>query len=142
MARIRCLAERTDGTVINFDDGPRRGYHFKPSATCPDHVAEVTNPVHVQRLLSIPEGFALVDGEKIPAGIVLQKPKSEPVPGAPAEPESLSNRELMLWAKDHGIANHQSLEAIRDFASVHHVDLVDVPTKWNEMVRALAKALP
>lgn len=58
--KIESLIRRATGTVVEFDD---RTYHFKPTDTDPRHQAEVDVEAHAKRLLSIPEGYAPLEGE-------------------------------------------------------------------------------
>lgn len=60
---IKSKIERKGGTVITIDD---KEYHFKPVKAEGAHVCEVKPPEHCKRLLSIKEGFAPADGEKVP----------------------------------------------------------------------------
>lgn len=60
--KIECLIKRKGGSVITFGHKPRMiKYHFKPVSDEIDapHECEVENPVHVQRLLSITEGYRI-----------------------------------------------------------------------------------
>lgn len=53
----RKLKDRPEGTFITMADSTR--YAFLPDEYG-RHVAEVTDPAHIERLLSIPEGFGIV----------------------------------------------------------------------------------
>lgn len=60
--KIECLIKRKGGSVITFGHKPREvKYHFKPESDVLDmpHECEVENPVHVQRLLGIPEAYRI-----------------------------------------------------------------------------------
>ena len=59
--------KRNPGTFITMKDGTR--YAFMPN-DADDHVAEVENPAHIERFLSIPEGFGIYSGEVIPEVVV------------------------------------------------------------------------
>lgn len=61
--KIESLIKRKNGTVVELDE---HRYHFKPSATDPRHLAEVTVKAHISRFLSITEGFQVAD-ESIPS---------------------------------------------------------------------------
>ena len=61
--KIESLIKRKNGTVIELDE---HRYHFKPTATDPRHLADVTVKAHISRLLSITEGFQVAD-ESIPS---------------------------------------------------------------------------
>lgn len=56
---IICKIKRCDGSVVEVD---KNSYHFKPNADG-DHVADVTNPSHIAKLLSISEAYCLPGGE-------------------------------------------------------------------------------
>ena len=60
--------KRAKGTFIEMADGTR--YAFLPNEAG-DHVAEVENPKHIERLLSITEGYGVYSGEVIPASVVV-----------------------------------------------------------------------
>ena len=66
--------KRNPGTFITMKDGTR--YAFMPN-DAGDHVAEVENPAHIERLLSIPEGYGVYSGEVIPEGVVAAALASE-----------------------------------------------------------------
>ena len=83
--------KRNPGTFVTMKDGTR--YAFMPN-DADDHVAEVETPAHIERFLSIPEGFGVYSpGEVIPADVVKDalaqggQGGSEPVP-ATAEPSA------------------------------------------------------
>lgn len=73
--------KRDPGTFITMADNTR--YAFMPNEAG-DHVAEVENPKHIERFLSIPEGFGIYSGEVIPDSVVTAalEPNSEPDPDA------------------------------------------------------------
>jgi hypothetical protein len=58
--RIESILQRVGGTTVELGD---ETYRFVPSHPGGPHVAEVSNPAHIQRLLSITEGFRPADGE-------------------------------------------------------------------------------
>lgn len=61
--KIESLIKRKNGTIVELDE---HRYHFKPSATDPRHLADVSVKAHISRLLAIPEGFQVAD-EEVPA---------------------------------------------------------------------------
>lgn len=62
--------KRNPGTFITMKDGTR--YAFMPN-DAGDHVSEVEAPAHIERFLSIPEGFGVYSpGEVIPASVVTE----------------------------------------------------------------------
>lgn len=75
---IEHLTKRKGGTYIPFGPmaKPDIVYHFKPADGNHDspHVCEVTNPDHIARFLSLPEGYKAAEPE--------QK-KAEPGPKTP-----------------------------------------------------------
>jgi hypothetical protein len=54
--KIECKLKREGGTTVEMRDGTK--IKFKPDATGA-HVAEVTNPKHVQALLAVSEGYRI-----------------------------------------------------------------------------------
>lgn len=76
--------KRRGGSFVDMGDGTT--YHFKDDGTGRE-VASVTNPAHIQRLLSIPEGYRIPEDQlaamaaQQPVGAVyLAEPKA---PGTP-----------------------------------------------------------
>lgn len=55
-----------NATLITMNDGTR--YAFEPNEAG-DYVAEVENTTHIERFLSIPEGYGIYSGEVIPADV-------------------------------------------------------------------------
>lgn len=51
-------------------------YMFEPRGPKGEHVAEVENPEHIKRFLSVPEGFASYDPEEA-KGILMPEPSPE-----------------------------------------------------------------
>ncbi|WP_202841963.1 hypothetical protein [Luteimonas saliphila] len=96
--KIQCLIRRAQGSQVSFDANdkwPAGHYHFKPESDAPGapHVAEVTEEMHLHRLLSQPDVYRVVpDGQAkadVPAsGGVVIPPKQPPAPPAapPAGP--------------------------------------------------------
>lgn len=79
---IRCLQKRPGGTTLTMADGGL--IKFTPDENG-DHVAMVSNPAYIQRLLGIPEGFAI---HAMPAPVAPQKhdpAKDHVVPASIAE---------------------------------------------------------
>jgi len=52
--KIESIIRRKNGTRVVLDD---QVYHFKPTSEDERHIAEVSIRKHIQRFLSIPEGF-------------------------------------------------------------------------------------
>lgn len=53
--KIESIIRRKNGTTVPFNDGTV--YKFQPEVEGGPHVAEVTNQEHIDRFLSITEGF-------------------------------------------------------------------------------------
>ena len=77
--------KRNPGTFIEMADGTR--YAFMPN-DAGDHVAEVENPKHIERLLSISEGFGIYSGEVIPESVVAAALASQEPPDQVFDPQS------------------------------------------------------
>lgn len=58
--QIQSLIKRTGGTVVTLDG---KDYKFQPDEL-DRHVCDVTDKKHIQRFLSIPEGFAIADDDE------------------------------------------------------------------------------
>lgn len=74
---IRCKLKRSGGSDITMANGDL--IKFRPDQNG-DHVAMVTNPAHIDRLMSIPEGYGfhgMAGGTPDP--VVPPEPKPEPV---------------------------------------------------------------
>lgn len=89
---IRCKLKRPGGTEVKMADG--RLIHFRPDENG-DHVALVSDPDHIQRLLSITEGYQIhaMNAPAVPvADLGGAKPaivaftSAEPVPAPGPEP--------------------------------------------------------
>ena len=59
---VRCKTERKGGSLVEF---PGAAYHFRPAEPGGPHVAEIGDAAHLERLLSIPEGYE--PAEPVPA---------------------------------------------------------------------------
>lgn len=81
---IELTLRRAGGSVVDLGG---QSYHFRPSEADPRHVAFVTDPAHVKRLLSIAgyEVAAVVDGAQVPRGAT---PPVLPEPAADAPVEA------------------------------------------------------
>lgn len=65
--KIKSLIQRPGGTKVPMPNGkgePDTEYHFAANDRG-DHVAEVTNKAHIQRFLSIAEGYEPYDEEAV-----------------------------------------------------------------------------
>lgn len=96
---IQCKIPRKGGTIVTL--GTRK-YHFKANDEG-DHVAEVTDPTDIDRLLAISEGYSVYHAAEVPAkSLPLATPSATDAPvsgeagagapnagegdGAPAQP--------------------------------------------------------
>lgn len=75
--KIESIIQRERGTVVSLGE---HEYHFKPEKKGGPHTADVTNADHIDRLLSIREGFRKASDKGTPD----VAPPVEPV--APVEP--------------------------------------------------------
>jgi hypothetical protein len=76
---IECIIKRDGGTRLTLWGTP---YHFEPDADG-RHVADVTDPAHVERFLSIPEAYREAgDSEPKPAARRGRPRKVQPVDGS------------------------------------------------------------
>ena len=62
-------------------------YFFEPVEPGGAHVAEVTDKAHIERFLSIPEGFALWTGNEDDAAPVEPAPTPQPAPEPTPDPQ-------------------------------------------------------
>lgn len=100
--KIECIIKRVGGSRVNFDAWPNENmpesapapaadYHFKAldkNDPQSPHVAEVTEPVHIARLLSLSHCYRvhLDDGEspsEFTQPVVPVKPRAKPAPPPP-----------------------------------------------------------
>lgn len=64
---IESIIKRRGGTYIPFGpaDNPEVVYHFAPTVDGGPHVCEVANEAHIERFLSITEGFREIKTEEV-----------------------------------------------------------------------------
>jgi len=79
--KIECILKREGGSVVDLGGIE---YHFEPF-TDGAHVAEVEDKAHIDRFLSISEGYKLYHGKEEPKGQPKQIGESTPVPAAKTE---------------------------------------------------------
>ena len=103
---IECLIKRKGGTMVTLD---HESYHFSESEESAAHVAEVKNKAHIGILLAITEGF--VEFGKQPVKKAVEKPKPKVL-----DPETMTNKELIDWGRDHGF-NPANKGSIQDYAA-------------------------
>ncbi|QRE00595.1 hypothetical protein [Pseudomonas phage Itty13] len=81
--KIESIIRRKNGTRVELDD---QVYHFKPTPEDERHLAEVSIRAHIQRFLSIPEGFQpaeIDETQASPAPAPVQQPPAPPVQASP-----------------------------------------------------------
>lgn len=74
--KIECILKREGGSVVDLGGIE---YHFEPVADGA-HVADVEDKAHIDRFLSISEGYKLYHGKETPKGEPKQIGESTPVP--------------------------------------------------------------
>ena len=79
--KIECILKREGGSVVDLGGVE---YHFEPLADGA-HVADVENEAHIDRFLSISEGYKLYHGKEQPKGEPKQIGESTPVPAPQTE---------------------------------------------------------
>lgn len=86
--KIESILRRKNGTKTTLG---LTTYHFAPTDTDPRHIAEVTDKAHIQRFLSIPEGFRLVDAAPAAKSEPANKPikQAEPLLGHDLNPAEI-----------------------------------------------------
>jgi len=106
--KIESIIRRKAGTKVQLGDNK---YHFAPGEDGGAHVAEVTEPADIARLLSIPEGFreygeaqaaaakpkAADDGDDEPTDFLIT------TDGGELDLGKLSKAELVAFAKANAI---------------------------------------
>lgn len=118
---IERILSEPQGTVVTFP--PDVSYHFKPQVEGGPHVAEVEDSAHIERLLSIRDGYRAA--EEIPAVL-------EPVLDAAAE----ANVALMAAAKQAA----QEAEAQADDATALRVAEHALGAQTDDELRAIYEA--
>lgn len=79
---IESIIRRPNGTRVTLGS---TNYHFKPDAA-ERHVAEVSEPAHVDRFLAIPEGYRAAERLAVTDGISAAVQQSQPNPEPPQKP--------------------------------------------------------
>ena len=82
----RILKDGPQGTIISMGDGVK--YAFLPVEPDGRHVAEVVNPAHIERLLSITEGFRIFSEKVVPEADAVPQPDPDPQPDPEITPPS------------------------------------------------------
>ena len=117
---IESLIKRKGGTTIAMQMLGKRGkisYHFKP--VDPDnvdspHLCEVTDKHHIQKFLSITEGFMIAGAyEELQNEEVEEEIEPEETEGF-IKADKMTNYELEAWAKLRNIA-HLNTQSIEDY---------------------------
>jgi len=88
--QIESKIKRAGGTQVKLDD---QVYFFGPTEKEARHLCEVTDPAHIERLLSIPEGYAAVEDTVPPpvAPTPRSKRRVRKAPVITAEPQTDGN---------------------------------------------------
>ena len=117
---IKSLIKRQGGTLIEGLFG--NNYHFAPDADG-NHICDVEDPAAIHRLLSIKEGFALVNpDEQLPAkpSAPAQSIHSEKAERAPSAPVVISDGEREYNLTDMDMEPLQILARDTFGIKVHH----------------------
>jgi hypothetical protein len=85
--KIESVLKRDKGTRVDLGG---LQYHFEPLEDGA-HVAEVTEPAHVDRLLSIPEGYKVYHGKLTPKGEPVKLEELPPPVHAGKKPSGILN---------------------------------------------------
>ena len=117
--KIECLLKRDGGSIVTLGS---KSYHFAPD-DAGRHVADVEAEAHVERLLSITEGYRLVAGEaanppkQTPAtvtGLSTLSPVSFPAGIPEDDPTGAAAREAAIQAAKEKAAQYaQEQEATK-----------------------------
>lgn len=98
---MQCKLIRDGGTVIELEG---KEYHFKPNAAG-DHVCEIDDESHVDRLLDIPEGYR-------PYTKVVAEPTDAELTGDSAERDALVAEYVAKFGKKpHYRASIETIKA-------------------------------
>lgn len=90
--QIESIIQRHGGTHVELDGV---NYHFKPDQPGQPHIAAVDDERHIERLLSITEGFRAADA----------KPAAQPVPETAETPNAA---QVLQGDGDAGVAGEVS----------------------------------
>lgn len=117
--KIECLLKRDGGSIVTLGS---KSYHFAPD-DAGRHVADVETEAHVERLLSITEGYRLVVGEATKAtnptpasviGLSTLATVSSPADIPADDPHGAAAREAAIQAaKDNAAQYAQEQEAAK-----------------------------
>ncbi len=129
---IHSLIKREGGTVVPMGNDT---YNFKPDENG-NHVCEVKNKAHIERFLSIKEGF-IEFGKTTKA---VEPEPQEPESALSDNPENWTNTQASAWAKTRGI-NPLNKTAIITFAEANGITDIDENTQPAVMIRYVAKKL-
>lgn len=84
---IESIIRRPNGTRVTLGN---TNYHFKPDAA-ERHVAEVSEPAHVDRFLAIPEGYRIAERLAATDGIAAFAQQNQPNPEPPPQKPAATN---------------------------------------------------
>lgn len=142
--KLLCKIHREGGTVVSLDN---KTYQFKPDEDG-QHVCEVANERHAERLLAIPEAYGMyrkpgeVEGEddlltddSSDAGNGNEEPEGDPDEfDMTQNVDDLDNDELAKYAKWRGM-NPKSKKSIADYALDNFDEHVDDQQNCAAMIR-------
>jgi hypothetical protein len=105
---IESIIKRPGGSEVSLGDAL---YLFAPTSNQDDapHVGEVSDAGHIATLLAIKEGYREL-GKEAEQEVLALEPVEEVL-----NPNALTNRDLLAWAREHGIIE-QSRESIEEYA--------------------------
>jgi hypothetical protein len=131
---IESIIKRKDGTKVEMGD---EEYHFKDDGKG-HHVAEVNNQEHIDRLLSIKEGF-------FEHGKAQKKEKAKEVvkedkDALPEDPEKWTNKQTNAWAKEQDL-NPFNKQSLLDYADKKGIVGIDENMNPANIIRVIATGL-
>jgi hypothetical protein len=145
---IECKLKRKGGTKIEFanEDGDvTHNYHFVPRADLPavPHLAEITEPAHIERLLTLPEAYREFTGQA-PTKRAATITKPAAAPAAEPEPETaIANSPVVASIRALSVRelkatiNTFSPDELRAALQAESADGADKPrTSWIEVIKA------
>lgn len=126
--KIECILKREGGSVVDLGG---LEYHFEPLADGA-HVADVSEEAHIDRFLSIAEGYKVYHGKGTPKGEPKQIGESTPVSVPASEPKSagpLAGSEELPPQFDIGGKTITQLEAVQAAFAASGM----TSDEWNEL---------
>lgn len=126
--KIECILKREGGSVVDLGGIE---YHFEPVEDGA-HVADVADESHIDRFLSISEGYKVYHGKGTPKGEPKQIGESTPVPATATETKSagpLAGSEELPPQFDIGGKTITQLEAVQAAFAASGM----TSDEWNEL---------